>query len=97
MARSRAANFRQLTDEELEEEQIWSAAHLDLPAYLEAGIVPGNPTKAKPGSEEKIEMLAARYAAGEPLWHTDDCYDHGPKEQEIMGESRERLEALLLL
>ena len=23
-------------------------------------------------------MLAARYAAGLPLWHTDDCYDHGP-------------------
>jgi hypothetical protein len=23
-------------------------------------------------------MLAARYAAGLPLWHNDDCYDHGP-------------------
>ncbi len=23
-------------------------------------------------------MLAARYAAGLPLWHHDDCYDHGP-------------------
>jgi len=22
--------------------------------------------------------LAARYAAGLPLWHNDDCYDHGP-------------------
>ena len=32
----------------------------------------------RPGSEEKVTMLAARYAAGLPLWHNDDCYDHGP-------------------
>ena len=42
------------------------------------GVDPGSPTAAKPGSEEKVMMLAARYAAGLPLWHTDDCYDHGP-------------------
>jgi|GEM_PF-948866 len=28
------------------------------------GVDPGEPTKAKPGSEEKVLMLAARYAAG---------------------------------
>jgi hypothetical protein len=44
------------------------------------GIDPGAPTAAKPGSEEKVLMLAARYAAGVPLWHDRDCYDHGPGE-----------------
>ena len=42
------------------------------------GVDPAGPTAAKPGSEEKVMMLAARYAAGLPLWHSDDCYDHGP-------------------
>jgi hypothetical protein len=42
------------------------------------GVNPSEPTGAKPGSEEKVTMLAARYAAGLPLWHNDDCYDHGP-------------------
>lgn len=39
---------------------------------------PLSPTGAKPGSEDKVKMLAARYAAGVPLWHDSDCYDHGP-------------------
>jgi hypothetical protein len=42
------------------------------------GVDPSAPTAAKPGSQEKVMMLAARYAAGLPLWHHDDCYDHGP-------------------
>lgn len=42
------------------------------------GIDPSSPTAAKPGTEEKVLMLAARYAAGVPLWHGSDCYDHGP-------------------
>lgn len=41
-------------------------------------VDPLNPTDAKPGSEDKVRMLAARYAAGVALWHDDDCYDHGP-------------------
>lgn len=41
-------------------------------------VDPGEPTEAKPGSEEKVVMLAARYNAGLPLWHTEDCVDHGP-------------------
>lgn len=49
------------------------------------GIDPGEPTTAKPGTEEKVLMLAARYAAGVPLWHDEDCYDHGP------GQSLARL------
>lgn len=47
------------------------------------GLDPATPTEAKPGSEDKVLMLAARYAAGLPLWHNEDCYDHGPG-----GESR---------
>ena len=52
-------------------------------AYFEVdfrryGVNPESPTEAKPGSPEKVAMLAARYAAGLPLWHDDDCYDHGP-------------------
>ena len=42
------------------------------------GVDPVRPTAAKPGSEAKVLMLAARYAAGLPLWHDRDCYDHGP-------------------
>ncbi len=42
------------------------------------GIDPACPTEAKPGSEQKVVMLAARYAAGLPLWHDEDCIDHGP-------------------
>lgn len=48
--------------------------------FLALGIDPQKPTAAKPGSEEKVLMLAARYAAGIPLWHDSDCYDHGPGE-----------------
>ena len=46
--------------------------------YLALGLDPAQPTAAKPGSEEKVLTLAARYAAGLPLWHTEDRYDHGP-------------------
>ena len=43
-----------------------------------SGVDPELPTDAKPGSDDKVLMLAARYAAGLPLWHNSDCYDHGP-------------------
>lgn len=46
--------------------------------FLSLGINPVGPTPAKPGSDQKVMMLAARYAAGVPLWHNSDCYDHGP-------------------
>ena len=46
--------------------------------FLAMGIDPTRPTEAKPGSEDKVLVLAARYAAGLPLWHTDDCGDHAP-------------------
>ncbi len=46
--------------------------------FVALGIDPNAPTEAKPGSEQKVLMLAARYAAGLPLWHGEDRYDHGP-------------------
>lgn len=52
------------------------------------GVDPLDSTGAKPGSEEKVRMLAARYAAGVPLWHDGDCYDHGPTDS-LMTESDE--------
>lgn len=50
------------------------------------GVDPEEPTEAKPGSEEKVCMLAARYAAGLPLWHTEDCVDHGPEGADVDAE-----------
>ena len=56
------------------------------------GVDPLIPTEAKPGSEEKVKMLAARYAAGIPLWHDGDCYDHGPAPAEFLGNSEFEVE-----
>ncbi len=46
-------------------------------------VDPQIPTDAKPGSDDKVVMLAARYAAGIALWHNSDRYDHGPNGVEI--------------
>ena len=56
------------------------------------GMDPLAPTPAKPGSIDKVKMLAARYAAGVPLWHTEDCYDHGPVGATVGGDLEESLE-----
>lgn len=75
--------------EELEEEGLGleeGSSEYDEPLEFEEidfealGIDPKEPTVAKPGSEEKVLILAARYAAGVPLWHDSDCYEHGPGE-----------------
>ncbi len=52
---------------------------------LPDGVEPDDPTEAKPGSDDKVLILAARYAAGLPLWNGSDCYDHGPSEIDIKG------------
>lgn len=54
--------------------------------FEELGIDPQIPTDAKPGSDDKVVMLAARYAAGLPLWHNSDRYDHGPNGVEVDEE-----------
>ena len=53
--------------------------------FEDLGIDPSSPTGARPGSEEKVLMLAARYATGVPLWHESDCADHGPAESDLKG------------
>ena len=62
-----------------------TGATFDLEDFKAMGINPIKSTAARPGTEEKVLMLSARYAAGLPLWHDRDCYDHGPKERELMG------------
>lgn len=47
--------------------------------FAALGIDPYRPTTAKPGSEKKVLVLTARYAAGVPLWHNEDLYEHGPR------------------
>ncbi len=53
--------------------------------FCALGVDPLTPTNAKPGSEDKVRMLAARYAAGLPLWHDEDCYDHGPVDASVLA------------
>lgn len=55
--------------------------------FAALGIDPVSPTHAKPGSEDKVRVLAARYAAGLPLWHNNDCYDHGPARDLAFGDA----------
>ncbi len=45
----------------------WSRPATPAPA------APAEPTTALPGSEEKIRVLAERFARGEDLWHPDDA------------------------
>lgn len=67
-----------MVSEELEGSDLADEAVFEEIDFDSLGIDPGGPTVAKPGSEEKVLMLAARYAAGVPLWHENDCYDHSP-------------------
>ncbi len=77
------------TDSEIvhEVETDYGESTEEVNYYTEAefrarGVDPLRPTPAKPGSEAKVLMLAARYAAGLPLWHDQDCYDHGPHSEQ---------------
>jgi len=59
----------------------------DEEGFRALGVDPGGSTEAKPGSDQKVLMLAARYASGLPLWHNSDCYDHGPLRDLDLEES----------
>jgi len=72
-----------LEDEEDGGEEF--AEGYDEKDFARLGIDPSSPTRARPGSEAKVIMLSARYAAGLPLWNNDDCYEHGPRENDLMG------------
>ena len=71
-------------------------ASYDLEELKAMGINPFRATHARPGSDEKVMMLSARYAAGLPLWHDSDCYDHGPHETELMGAVEESAPQLIV-
>ena len=92
-----------MEDEELKEAEDLdydldeAGGTFDIEEFLAMGINPGKSTKAKPGTEEKVLMLSARYAAGMPLWHEHDCYDHGPKESDLMGAVSDSMPAPLPL
>ncbi len=58
--------------DEADEDYADSDPEADLVELAEQGIDPKAPTSAKPGSEEKVLQLAARYAAGEPFWQPRD-------------------------
>ncbi|MDA1018010.1 MAG: hypothetical protein O3A00_26575 [Planctomycetota bacterium] len=60
------------------------------------GIDPQKPTEARPGTEDKVLMLAARYAAGLPLWNHEDCYDHAPTSAELRDKQPQTLTAAML-
>ena len=53
--------------------------------YEDVEVDPQHPTLARPGSEEKVRMMAARYASGLPLWHHEDCADHGSVAKDVKG------------
>ncbi len=56
-----------------------------LAKIFTAGLDPTQSTAARPGTEEKVLILSARYAAGVALWNSRDRRDHGLKECELMG------------
>ena len=74
------------SEEGLAEESLGDeyGGYFDDMDYLALGLDPSRPTDAKPGSEDKVLMLAARYTAGLPLWHAEDRYDHGPGQLDLV-------------
>lgn len=84
------ASTRELDlEDDLQDEELGSEydGFFEAEDFEAMGIDPLIPTEAKPGSEDKVLVLAARYAAGLPLWHNNDCYDHGPGMALLDGES----------
>lgn len=82
-----ARDVDEIDDEVLEgfDYDLDESVTFDLEEFKAMGINPFKATPARPGSDEKVLMLSARYAAGLPLWHDSDCYDHGPHERDLMG------------
>jgi hypothetical protein len=73
----------EIVEEESEISSIFD--ELDFVDFEALGINPNEPTEAKPGSERKVLTLAARYAAGLPLWDKLDRYDHAPGQSNLSG------------
>ena len=79
--------------EEIVEDDDSGLVDLNSIDFDAMGINPLDPTQAKPGSEEKVLMLSARYAAGLPLWDGNDRYDHAPGQSSISGFSGLKFDA----
>lgn len=80
-------------DEEVLEDDDSGVINVNDVDFDALGINPEDPTQAKPGSEEKVLMLSARYAAGLPLWHGNDRYDHAPGQSTLSGFSGLKFDA----
>lgn len=72
------------------------SAEFDEIDFDKLGIDPQTATEARPGTEDKVLMLAARYAAGLPLWNNEDCYDHAPTSAELRDKQPKTLTAAML-
>lgn len=81
----------ELDSDDVDDLDVCDEEQFEYEDFAAMGIDPVKPTEARPGSEQKVLMLSARYAAGLPLWHNSDCYDHGPRESELMGANSEAL------
>jgi hypothetical protein len=57
--------------------------------FYALGLDPTKSTRASPGTEEKVLMLSARYAAGLSLWDARDRRDYGPEERDLTGADDE--------
>lgn len=65
-----------------------SVEQVDMTEYF--GIDPTMPTSAKPGTEDKVMVLTARYAAGVALWHPHDASDQSPVSEKYAVEQQVR-------
>lgn len=70
---------------DVSEQTIAAEESLEFEDLEAIGINPIQATEAKPGSDAKVQMLSARYDLGLPLWHTEDCDEHGPGEPDLKG------------
>lgn len=84
------------SDAPFEFDAFLGAAVFDEIDFDRLGIDPQKPTEARPGTEDKVLMLAARYAAGLPLWNHEDCYDHAPTLAELRDKQPHTLTAAML-
>ncbi len=81
---------------DVSEQTIASEDSVEFDDLEAIGLDPITSTPAKPGSEEKVLMLSARYDLGLPLWHDEDCDEHGPREPELKGSALQEEEPLNL-
>ncbi len=82
---------------DVSEQTIAAEDSLEYDDFEAIGLDPVGATPAKPGSEEKVQMLSARYDLGLPLWHDEDCDEHGPREPELKGSALQNAEEPLNL